>query len=221
MTAIHVPLRHKQIEAAQSLYDRYMHGWCRSDEALDELHRVMPGFDGPVVLVKAATVDNLYSANVYYIDNAAQRIGDVLSGVGDVASAGPDLVENLAAVTVPTRGTIHYRSFASKFAHFFINRDRFPVYDRFAIAMLRAHLGTRALPAEGAGYTRFHDAFWRLADSVGPDLDTRHLDRYLWIVGQYREWRKTPKGVNSEARGVFEADPPELQLAVGPFGDGR
>jgi hypothetical protein len=123
----------------------------------------------------------------------------------------------MAEVALPGGKVRHYRSFAAKFAHFFISHDRFPVRDRYAEVMLRAHLGHSLAPTpdSGAPYTEFETAFRMLAQQVGLGSDTRRLDRYLWIVGGYRAWRKTPDLVNSELREIFEADPPELAVAAG------
>jgi hypothetical protein len=119
--------------------------------------------------------------------------------------------------TVPSGRIIRYRSFASKFAHFFISHDRFPIHDSYAADMLRAHLGPRAPhPDSDATYMDRAEAFWELAESAGPGADTHRLDRYLRIVGQYRKWAQNRASrINWELRGVFEADPPELKRAAG------
>jgi hypothetical protein len=118
---------------------------------------------------------------------------------------------------VPSGRIIRYRSFASKFAHFFISHDRFPIHDSYAADMLRAHLGPRAPhPDSDATYMDRAEAFWELAESAGPGADTHRLDRYLRIVGQYRKWAQNRASrINWELRGVFEADPPELKRAAG------
>jgi hypothetical protein len=110
-----------------------------------------------------------------------------------------------------------HRSFASKFAHFFIDHDCFPIYDSYAAKMLRAHLGGGApAPDSGATYMVFEASFRTLAHSTGLGSDTRRLDRYLWMIGQYRDWVKKPSAqINSELRALFEANPPELAVAAG------
>jgi hypothetical protein len=166
----------KQIDAAQEIYKNYMEGWRRADDALTELDKAITGFGHPAALIKAAAVDKLYWTNVYYIGSAALHVEEVLDGCGRAALAlkGPGLVEDMAAVEVSPGRIIHYRSFASKFAHFFIDHDRFPIYDKFAIRMLREHLGSSALKVEPT-YMAFHEAFQEFAKTVGPDVNTRQL----------------------------------------------
>lgn len=133
---------------------------------------------------KAAAVEKLYGTSVYHLGVAALRIGEALEGV-DIESAGPELVEDMAVVTLPDGKVIRYRSFASKFAHFFVDHDRFPIHDSFAAKMLRAHLGSGAPAVDsGATYMRIEGAFRRLAWQVGLGSDTRQLDRYLWMIGR-------------------------------------
>lgn len=216
-----VPLLKEQIDAAQAIYIKYTASWRRTDDALIALDEAMPGFGHPAALIKVAALDKLYGTYVPYVDSVALRVEAVLDGVdrADLASAGPQLVEDLAAVTVPSGGIIRYRSFASKFAHFFIDHHRFPIHDSFAADALRAHLGRHAPAPEDdkATYMDRAEAFWELADSAG-ESDTRRMDRYLWIVGQYRKWAENSAAkINWEPRRVFEEDPPELAVAAGTW----
>lgn len=217
-----MPLRQEQIDAAQAIYkSRYTEGLRRTDDALAALADAMRDFDPRAVLVKAAAVNSLYSTNVQLtarngVDRVAQHVGEVLASV-DLASAGPELVEEMAAIPVAGGRVHHCRSFASKFAHFFIDHDRFPIHDRFTAIMLRAHLGAGApAPETGATYMVIEGAFRTLAQSAGLGSDTRRLDRYLWMIGQYREWADDPSArINSELQEVFELDLPELKVAAG------
>ncbi|CAN5628010.1 hypothetical protein BH09ACT8_BH09ACT8_61520 [soil metagenome] len=218
MTAPRVPLLPEQVEAAQAIYSTYTPSWRRVDAALTALAATMPDFNADAVLLKAVVVNSLYGTNVYAIDHTAQHVFHVLDGV-ELSSAGAELVEAMATVRLPEGKTIRYRSFASKFAHFFIDNDRFPIHDSFAAKMLREHLGKDApTPDSGATYMSIEAAFRALAYSAGLGSDTRGLDRYLWMIGQYRDWTKRPSAqINSELRGVFEADPPELAVSAGPW----
>ena len=146
----------------------------------------MPDFDPAAVLLKVVAVNSLYGTNVYAVDRAAQHICEVLDGV-ELASVVPQLGEDIAAIPpLPGGNVSRYRSFASKFAHFFIDHDRFPIHGSFAAKMLRAHLGRDApAPDSGATYMTIEAAFRRLAHSAGLQLDSRRLVRYLWIVGRY------------------------------------
>lgn len=216
MAVPQVPLLPEQVEAVQVIYHSYVPLWRRTDDALTALRESMPGFDSSAILIKAAAVDNLYGTSVYHLGSVALRVEEALQGVAK-DSVGPELVEEMAAVRLPGGKIIRYRSFASKFAHFFIDHDRFPIHDSFAAKMLRAHLGNDAPAVDsGATYMRIEEAFRRLAGQVGLGSDTRQLDRYLWMIGQYRDWANHPRAsINAELRSVFEVDPSELRVAAG------
>ena len=225
MTAPEVPLRPEEIDAAQAIYEKYTAEWRGIDGAFAALAKSMPGFDSSAVLIKAAAVNSLYSTNVFDIFRVAQHVEKVL-GLADIASAGPELVEEMAAVPLPGDRILRFQSFAAKFAHFFLDHDRFPILDTVAARMLRDHLGRRAPtlvephllggdPGRGITYMAFAEAFRTLAQESGLQTSTRQLHRYMWIVGGYRKWLRSPGSVNAELRTVYEADPPELRVAAG------
>jgi len=53
----------------------------------------------------------------------------------------------------------------------------------------------------------------RLRERSGCEASLRDLDGYLWLAGQYRDWRN--KGddaqLNAELRSLFEDDDPQTQ----------
>lgn len=181
----------------------------------------MPDLNPAATLLKVVTVNSLYGTNVYAVDRAALHVADVLNGAEGLLRCRPELVEKMAAIPPPPAGggTRMHRSFASKFAHFFIDHDCFPIYDSFALKMLRAHLGRDAPAADPTPtYMAFEAAFRTLAQTAGLGSDTRRLDRYLWMIGQYRDWTRNPSAqINSELRDLFQADPPELAVAAGAW----
>src|SRR6266478_4868748 len=131
-----VPLSTSQIEAANELH-KQLSGWQTTDGALHALHIRFPGFDDEAALLKVAAVNQLYGTNVFAVGRMAEHIRvDVMSKEGKIADV--DFVEELA--TLPEMKYKHI-SFASKFAHFFVNAQRFPIYDSVAISMIEFHLG--------------------------------------------------------------------------------
>ena len=64
----------------------------------------------------------------------------------DPATANEGLVEVMAHLpsTDAQKPGRHFRSFASKFCHFFVDADRFPIKDSYAEKMLKHHLGRSA-----------------------------------------------------------------------------
>jgi hypothetical protein len=140
--------------------------------------------DTSEVLIKTCAIDARYGARVRFIHR--QRVVDhvhcTLANCDHhrVTTADPKLVEDLAAVELADK-TIRYKSFASKYDHFFVNPS-FPIFDRFAVIGLRKCLDHKALRLNPS-YTAYAQAFSTLAQ--GLDSDTRRLDHYLWLIGQY------------------------------------
>jgi hypothetical protein len=177
--------------------------WHRADEALLAIKTGVPGFSPAATLAKVAAVNALYYTNVFALVRVAEHFSSVLAR-SDLASAGPELVDALA--DVPQGGTekrkVRRLSLAAKFAHFFIDEDRFPIYDRYAVRMVAKHAGASVARLNG-NYAVFTTAFNALA--VGADIVTqrRRLDRYLWIQGQYEEWSDQGKASSGDLEAAF------------------
>jgi hypothetical protein len=200
MITLKTPLTAAQVAAATRIHER-LNSWKATDAALDGLATSMPGFDHETCLIKASAINQLYGTNVYALPRMAKHLCDVMSE----APIDDDLVERLAAL--PTDGKIRrHVSFASKFAHFFIDRDRFPIFDSYAQERLRFHLSGATLPTinppQYPDYVAAHNALIKLC---GLQCSGRELDRYLWVGGLYRAWSKNNNApINVEIRGVFE-----------------
>jgi hypothetical protein len=201
-------VRPQQIAAANAIYSQ-LPGWQRLDEALGLLAIRVPGFDAAATLVKLAAVNQLYSTRILAVVRVAQHFADVLGRV-DLARADAELVEALAAVA----GRRHH-SAASKFAHFFVDPNRFSILDALVEEAVQAHTDVR--PSGGAGrYMRFAIAVDRLFEASGLKCSRRELDRYLWLAGAWRMWRAGKRvGLSSEALALFERRPPEVAVLVG------
>ena len=99
-----------------------------------------------------------------------------------------DFVKKLA--TLPNIKRKHI-SFASKFAHFFIDEERFPIYDSYAVKMVAYHLGEQGLVRDTDNpYKAFVANFHQLKQVAGLECTTRELDHYLWLAGMFRKWQK-------------------------------
>ncbi|MBE0614871.1 MAG: hypothetical protein IH604_14470 [Burkholderiales bacterium] len=216
MTTINVPLPTLvQIQAAGRLHDRLAQ-WRMADAALLGLHQSMPGFDPVPCLLKAVVVNALYGTQVFAIVRMAEHIGGILRG-RDIAAVGPDDVEAIADLpTVAGGGKRRFVSFAAKFCHFFIDAERFPIYDDAARVMLRHHLGSTGYLEDGKQpYVAFCRAFQKLRTDAHLVATSRDLDRYLWIAGMYLRWlgerEKEKPQLNVELRGLF--DKPDKEAA--------
>ncbi|HUT59027.1 MAG TPA: hypothetical protein VNA25_14355 [Phycisphaerae bacterium] len=201
-----VPLRRVHIGAANRCH-KQLGQWQAIDRALDALAERFPEFDGDSVLLKATAINALYGTNVMAIWRMADHVRKVIAET-DLPSAGPQLVERLAALPKAPRQKKDRRhlSFASKFTHFFVDRDRFPMMDKYTAKMVRFHLGRRQIIRDPARpYSAFCENLKRLRSLAGLTCFTRELDHYLWLAGLYREWLGGNTKVNVEVKDLFEA----------------
>lgn len=200
-----VPLPLNKIEAANCLHER-LEQWHLADQALRLLADRCPDFEPDACLLKVVAVNGLYGTNLYAVTRMAKHAAGVLAG-SDLAAADPELVERLAdlpATEGQKRKRRHY-SFASKFAHFFLGEERFPIMDSYALAMLRRHLGPRQYLDDTAHrYAAFVHNFQELKRLSGFTGRNRQLDRYLWLAGEYAAWKKKQKvAINAEVGALF------------------
>ncbi len=199
-----VPLTMTQIEAANRLHRKLIQ-WRVTDRALHTLQEDLPGFEIEATLLKVVSVNQLYGTNVYAVVRMAQHVTEVMQDAGGMEDA--DLVEELATLT----GRKH-RSFASKFAHFFIDMERFPIFDSFAVKMVAYHLEARELARDSAHpYRAFVENICKLKRYAGLSCTTKELDRYLWLAGLYQSWRRnTVSQINAEVAEMFKSPSPEV-----------
>jgi hypothetical protein len=200
-----VPLPLKKIEAANTLHMR-LEQWRLADQALRLLGERFPDFDSRSCLLKVVAVNGLYGTHLFAITRMATHAADVLAGL-ESAAAGPEVVERLAdlpAAEGQKRQRRHY-SFASKFAHFFLDEERFPIMDSYAIATLKRHLGRGHYSLNGAStYDAFVRNFHVLKRLCGFTGRNRELDRYLWLAGEYAAWKKKRGAkINAELAALF------------------
>jgi hypothetical protein len=187
-----------QVDAATRIHNR-LASWKATDAALDELARSMPGFSLGECLVKASAINQLYGTNVYALGRMAEHLAQVLK-----EAQSDDLVERLATLNTNGKPRRHL-SFASKFAHFYIDKDCFPICDSYAIERLRFHLAGVRLPTDNPPqYAEYVAAHQALISLCGLGCTGRELDRYLWVGGLYRAWsRNYDAPINVEVRTLF------------------
>jgi hypothetical protein len=158
--------------------------------------------------MKTITVNTIYGTQVLAVMRMARHVeGEMAKCVP--ASVGIELVDRLAALpkTEEAKSSRQFTSFAAKFCHFFVDEERFPIYDEAARTMLKYHLGNNYVHDAKRPYSRFFESMNRLRDLGGLHGPGRDLDRYLWIAGMYKRWlaqrhRKKPL-VNRELLSVF------------------
>lgn len=214
------PVTQHQIDAANALHHRLIK-WAATDRAFERLGRHL-GWDHEGCILKAAAINDLYSTRVYAIWRMAEHLMNVMvTPPNDPAT----LVEAIASLpgddgSVPRQ---HW-SFASKIGHFFIDGDRYPIYDSFCREMIASHLGRGGCVTDRDNpYRAFITNLECLREASGLSATLRDLDRYLWLTGQYRELLDKGEGarLNSELRSLFEEDDPEIQRLLDQLWPGQ
>ncbi len=206
-----VELASRQIEAANRLFNRMEH-WQASLAAAYELSNKMPGFSEQAAILKIITTKSLFGGGMHTVLAMANHVERVL-GSADPATSPPDLVERLSEPPSPKgQPRKRHHSFASKFAHYFIDPDRYPIYDQYTTRMVAFHLGPRNRVVDEEHRYREHVAnFRRLRGLSGYKGRKRELDRYLWVSGQFRQWQSKPRTrINVELRDLFESSQSEI-----------
>src|SRR5438874_11882465 len=114
-----VLLTMSQIEAANRLHQQ-LPQWKVTDCALHKLKVQFQGFDSESSLLKVAAINQLYGTKVFAIVRMAEHIEKVMANASSMDDVG--LVNEIA-----TLSDMKHTSFASKFAHFFVDAERFPI----------------------------------------------------------------------------------------------
>jgi hypothetical protein len=196
--------------------------WCqsadlvRAERSLFALQGYFPRNDGESVLLKLVALQALDSGRAFGAERWAANAERLLAGV-DPRSVALEVVEQLATASQRSAGEHKGAlTFASRFAHYFLDVDRFPVLDAWSEAEL-----ARLAPPDASATSRYAEFAARHA-RVAAELGIarpRQLWCCLWLVGQYRAWRRNPRrSIHRAARALFEARPADaaLLLAAAP-----
>lgn len=215
MSPTSLPLQLEQIAAASLLMER-LDELRRSDRALYALGGCFPGFDGESMLLKVVALHALDASPAFAIPRLVTHFQAVLSE-HDPAACGPELVDRLAEVPGVEDPKLRRRllGYASRFAHVFLDLDRFPVFDAWAERTLAlVAIEPAPIRPNDSRYVRFSREFLRVAESLSLRRE-RDLGPYLWLAGQYRAWLKNARTpIHRLARGLFESQARELVLLL-------
>jgi len=211
-----ISLTQSQVEAARKLYN-HLPRWAATDRAIHALAECFPDFELEAALLKVAAINQLYGTNVYAVVRMAEHVGCVMTEQAASLSEA-DLVERLA--TLPPakdgeKGRV-FLSFASKFAHFYVDRERFPIYDSYAVKMLTYHLGRKGQVIDDAQpYRAFLVNLAALREHLDFSCDNRELDRYLWLAGLCRTWVHSHQAqINTEVAALLNNEAPETAVVL-------
>ena len=204
-----ISLTEAEIDRANRLFEM-AEGWSATVKAMDLIRERIPGFDLPACLVKFAAVNTLYGTKVFAAIRMAKHIRSVMPDVA-ADSPGPELVDLLSELPAEDgeKMTPRFTSFASKFAHFFVSPETFPILDSFVEVSLKHHLGKGYSYQPGERYQRFFERVERLRGCNGlKHVPYRSLDGYLWVKGQWLTWCKSNREnkeatINTEIKQLF------------------
>lgn len=201
------PLTKKMIEEAEKIHQQF-HGWQTSDNVLVMLRDSFPGFSFEEILLKATVINSLYGTNVLAIWKVAEHVCQTIPKY-DLDSVGAEFVEKIAKVPdIKTKSgkDREFISFASKFTHFFIDQERFPIMDQYAKCAIKYHLGCNEWEkCPDKPYQEFVVNFMKLKDLCSFKGSVRDFDHYIWLAGLFQEWEKKNNKAkfNQEVKSFF------------------
>jgi hypothetical protein len=196
------PLTQQQVDIANQFH-RQLPRWQLSNQALFMLRGRAPEWDVAACLLKTVTINSLYGTNVYATIPMAEHIASVIAGADGEATTLDELVERIARPTSATGSSRNFISFASKFCHFFIDEEQFPICDGASRRAIGYHLGSRFyMEDRSRPYAAFRQNLQRLRDMSHIKCSHRQLDHYLWITGLYMDWLNEKK-INVEMSAVL------------------
>jgi hypothetical protein len=207
---VRFPVLATQVKAASDIYD-HLEGWAATNRALVALATVLHEAEAfrereyEAALIRVAAVNQLYATNVYAVARMAARV----ITLGDRGQWTFDTVDELANLprTKDQKTERRHVSFASKYAHFFVDAGRFPIYDSYALVALGQHLATTHVPDPEHPYRSYAEKVIALLEASTLDCGLAALDRYLWLAGQLITFRKSEaaaKVLNREVLRFFE-----------------
>jgi hypothetical protein len=209
-----MPLTPEQIEAAGRLHG-HLKQWQFADHCLALIRKDYPHFDHDACSMKTIALDRLYGTYVRDLPRTAKHVQRVIAEhAGQPWDVG--LVVKLATIPASKDGPQSTQaSFASKFAHFFLDACTFPMMDKYAKRMVAYHLGKRQKTAEESTcYLTYFGDWTGLRKLAGLTCSCRELDRYLWMAGQYRARKAGETKLNREFRDLIDRPEVAVDLQV-------
>lgn len=177
--------------------DKLFHQLCPENKTIED------------ILLKAATLNDFYSTNIYSIFPVAKHILE-LDIDSCLAEGRVELVDEIQAVVIGGKEH-HFYSFASKYCNHHNEKD-FPIYDSFVDEVLcyfRARDGfARFRNEELKVYSRFKElliafrAFYKLEQ-----FSLKEIDKFIWQLGkEYFPKSYGKRKAENETRGMERTD---------------
>jgi len=213
MNKLRLPLSREQIESAGRVYQA-LSQWRLADSTLEMLANRLPGFSAEECLLRTVAVNSIYGTQLLATLRMAEHIRGIFADPS-TPTVDVSLVERIARL--PAKQGEKPRllaSFASKFCHFFVNAQTFPMYDEAARDTLRLHLGDGYIVDGKQPYVAFCQNLSRLRELANLDCKTKELDQYLWLTGMVMRWQKErtkkTQRIGAELKAVLEHPSPEI-----------
>ena len=195
-----------QVQAAGILFDA-MPSYKGTESALWTLAQRLKESTGESCLLKTVAVNGLLNTNLYDVSGMAEHVLQILENPD--RENGPPLVDKLAQFKARK-----HLSFASKYAHFFLDAERYPIYDQYVLKAISHHLKCKHIQL--TSYVEFFSWYKKLEPLCEPYFGTRELDRYLWLSEAHRRWqtKREKSGLGKEVTRLFGIEEPEIKSAL-------
>lgn len=231
-----------QIDAATKLYN-IMDDWKCKDKLLNGLRKSEPDFSNfRETLLSVLAINKFYNAGcpdplamAIFIATQGSQIMELYHQKmsQDTRIARIELVKRIAIkdIAIENKKKDGCPVFTSKFAHFFIDPDAFPILDKNAEKMVAYHHSSRELYRNlikeeqfdrGKRYETFYDFFHTLIDnpSYGEDKPSNKVfDQYLWLAGICEKLELKDNGVNPEVKEKYRSSDAEVKRLFGDLFD--
>ena len=175
-----------KLKAADYLYRR-MKGWVLIDSTLDHMRERDPSnLEIEVVDAKVLAVNTFYRTRLLATRKMARHI---VTQMSKASLKGPRLVEAICEIRL--KGKIrHFRVFASKYCHFFVDPRRYSISDSYNVRALKVHLRDRryTIRALSGNYRVFLEGLKTLVKRDSLEVSWRELDHYLYLWGLRRDY---------------------------------
>lgn len=154
--------------------NRLFHQLCPENKTIED------------ILLKAATLNDFYSTNIYSVFPVAKHILD-LDIDGRLLRGDLTLVDDIRAVVINGKER-HFYSFASKYCSHHNERD-FPIYDSYVDEILRYFRAQDGFAqfanSELKEYVRFKEILVAFRAYYGLDrFSLKEVDKYIWQLGK-------------------------------------
>ena len=180
------------IEEVEKYLEKWKHNkeYCNKEEVLNKLFfEICPkNIDIKDILLKASTLNDFYSTNIFSIYLVAKHICDDVTDIDSRLKKGDEtIVGEIQAVTIKNDKPINFYSFASKYCSHH-NPEEYPIYDSYVDEVLwyfRKHGFSNFLRKDLQDYVKFKGIILEFRDKYGLNNYTlKQIDQYLWQLGK-------------------------------------